>query len=728
MGDDLSTSQQIMQQISDIMSGLSDTVKNIGQTLDVFPEKADQSSAGFEKLTNSAKQTDATIRTVSNSFTDYINKLSGAFGQIKKMTEENSGQVTGLTKVLVDMGAIGISSLTPVSAAFGSMGESAKNSGNIIDKQYSGLIDKMGKTATAVLAHAEANKKAEIGLVGLYAKSGELNAEFDRTQSGIQSLSNLTNQFANQIEATGIATGTTSGETSSYAKMLLTIPGAYNSVIVNSPVGSISTLRAAMTVTKGTTQDFTDVFNVMSQQFKNFGQVGEKPLELMSQMYSVSQSLGLPFENINTIIKKTSDQFRFFGDNTNAALKILSGFAPALKDSGVGPAGIQEIVGHLTDAVDSLDIAQKSFISSQTGGAGGLQGGYQIDLLMQQGKMDEVFSKMQESLKKQFGKIVSLEDAAKSPEAAGQLTKQVAFLRQGPLGKMASSDQEAYKILDAFKAGAKPAVSSPTENRDAFGTALNQGSALQERHNNLLTIASNELDRFASAVGDVDAKLVRDLVGTGNDGKGSMMNETIIKTMDVSKNAESTDQKNTLGGEEVMLQTVGKGLDLVGSAGKNLINGAQNVLSNVLEKSGVSADESKDVSKLIQNQFNPQEPQKEVPKQLVPANNNTTTAPFFRPTNQPQQLTPINDLHRMVNQTNPNIEANAARNNLINMDREKTVNASYKTNGVSKDDKLTIMLKTDDLKEAKVIAIVHGEINKLERKNNNLIHAGFSGE
>lgn len=54
-------------------------------------------------------------------------------------------------------------------------------------------------------------------------------------------------------------------------------------------------------------------------------------------------------------------------------------------------------------------------------------------------------------MKKQMGNIVTLDDAAKSPQAAAQMTKQMAILQQGPMGKFAKDDQSAMRILEAFK-------------------------------------------------------------------------------------------------------------------------------------------------------------------------------------------------------------------------------------------------------------------------------------
>lgn len=708
---DLTDAQGIAQTISDLMSSLTDSVGNITNNLTKVPDMLTASSTGFDKISTSAKQTASSVNIASGSLVDFTNKLSGAFDKMKSLTGESSGQISGLTKVLVDMGAVGAASMLPISSAFSELGENAKGSGNIIDDKYKSIINSVSKVAGAVIAHAEANKKAEIGLVGLYAKAGDLNEAFKRTSSGIESLSDLTNQFANQMEEIGIATGSTTGETADYAKMLLTIPGAYSKVISDSPVGSINLLKAAMTVARGSTQDFKDVFDLMSQQFKNFGQVGKEPLELMSQMYSASQNLGLPFEYINSQVKKTSDQFKFFGDNTSAALKILSGFAPALKESGVGPAGIQEIVGNLTDAVGSLDIAQKSFLSAQTGGAGGLQGGYQIDLLMKQGKMDEVFSKMETALKKQFGKIVSLEDAAKSPEAAGQLTKQVAFMRQGPFGQVAKSDSEAYKILDAFKMGAKPATEKPTEKHDAFVKVLDQGSAMQERHNNLLTIASNNLDRFSSSVGDINHKLVRDMIGTGGDQRGGPMNELIMQRMGEANDNAASEQPNKTGGEDAFIQSFGKGIDLIGKTSESVINSITNGMPDKI-KNNIGKESDKKTAPEIEKSSKDQS-QTVLPSYIQPID---AAAP---------QLTPVNRLQNMITQFNPDAEANATRNNLINSERQKNVNINKNTEtaNMSKDDTLTIILKTDSGKEERLAAKIHGKIKRIEKGET---YQGFS--
>ncbi len=711
MAEDLNTAQQILQQIQDIMSGLSETVGNIGQTLGAVPEVIGQASGGLTTLAQDAKKVEQNVAAATNSFTTYSGQLSKLFDNLKGLSGSSSEAVNELTKGLVNIGSVALSGVVPVSSAFSTLGKSAGDTGDIIDDKYGKIISKLSSVAQGVLLHAEANKKAEIGLVALHAKAGDLNKEFERQTSGIQSLNNLTNEFANQMEAISISTGTTTAETSGYAKTLLAIPGAYSKIISETPVGSINLLQAAMTVASGTTQDFGDVFGIISQQFKNFGQVGKEPLELMSRMYSVSQNLGLPFEYLNTQIKNTSEQFKYFGDNTNASLRILSGFAPALKASGVGPAGISEIVGNLTNAVGSLDIAQKAFLSAQTGGPGGLQGGYQIDLLLQQGKMDEVFKKMEDSLKKQFGKIVTLEEASRSPEAAGQLTKQVAFLKEGPFGKIAQTDAQAFKILEAFKAGAAPKVEEPTVGQDAFSNVMNQGSALQERHNNLLTIASNHLDRFGSAIDDVSGSVLRNLTGTGGEGR---IKEVIAEKTNLSLVNAAQIQPDKTGGAAGVLQSVGKGTTLLGDVAGIMVDSAKGLSESII----------KNTNNISQNQKSGLNPS-QILNELGP----TTTTPFIRPINVAEpNATPIN-FQKTISQIDPSIQANINRNALLTDDKQKNT----KTLGsvTNKDDTLTIMVKSDGVKESQVVAIVRGEIKGVEKKivqnDRNMAHAGFTG-
>jgi hypothetical protein len=144
-----------------------------------------------------------------------------------------------------------------------------------------------------------------------------------------------------------------------------------------------------------------------------------------------------------------------------------------------------------------MDTAQKAFLSSQTGGAGGLRGSFEIDMMMREGNMGEVYKKMEQSLRQQFGgNITTLEEGSQSDTAAAQLEKQKQFLMSGPFGNIVKSADQAYRLLEAFKDSGPGgidinALSKSTEG--ALQEALTVSDEMQSKQVDLLTTLSNDI-------------------------------------------------------------------------------------------------------------------------------------------------------------------------------------------------------------------------------------------
>ncbi len=334
----------------------------------------------------------------------------------------------------------------------------------------------------------------ETSLLALHGSSGDLTKVFTESGASESNLTNLTNEFNNSIVRTAQNTGASIPSIVAFTSSVLKIPELYNNIISTNLSGNISYVEAAMKVARGTTQDYNDVLEVTRNQYENMNIKGQSSLELMSRMYGVSQSLGIPFNYISGQIKSVSEQFKFLGDNTQGALNIIDGLGKKLLDSGLGPKAVQELIGNVVTQLNSLDVAQKSLLSSITGGAGGLQGGFQIDELLAQGKVDEVYKKMEAALKQQFGgKVTTLKEGSESQSAAGQLQKEVSFLTQGPFGALVKSSGEAYKLLESFKSGAAPTQAKTEDQlKEGLNKTVDTGREIDQ-------LQYTELQKIASA-------------------------------------------------------------------------------------------------------------------------------------------------------------------------------------------------------------------------------------
>jgi hypothetical protein len=167
--------------------------------------------------------------------------------------------------------------------------------------------------------------------------------------------------------------------------------------------------------------------------------------------------------------------------------------------------------------VSKLDIAQRTFVSARTGGPGGLQGGYDVALAMREGRMDEVYGKVEETLRDMMGgEIVTLEQAAVDPRAAAQMARQTQMLTTGPLA-IAGSEGEACRVLDAFAKGetgvGKEVIGETPEM--ASVKAITRGNTIQERQASILTDIHNVLAHKKVYVSEEARAEVQERAGLG---------------------------------------------------------------------------------------------------------------------------------------------------------------------------------------------------------------------
>jgi len=461
---------------------------------------------------------------------DMFSKIGSGFTENMKQLAANGGDGWKTVAGVV------ASSQVEISASVTEMANKSQMGGKILSDVYANQLKSVAPVVAKVLAHAEANNKLEGGLISIFGAAGNLSEAFkimgDNTGRNVDILHNLdslTFDYNKRMAETATATGLLPEEVAKYTQSLMTIPGAYSSIA--SIGGSTMTqLEAAIKVSRGTTQNFGEVVKFLDDQYLQFNQTQGESLNTFSEMYQASNDLGFRFSVLKGIVGGVRDSFAMMGDQSASALNILESFTPALKESGLGPEGIAKMVQNLTGAVGSLDTAQKSFLSSQAGGTGGLQGAFQVDLKLKEGKLDEVVGMMQDVLSKQFGgKVVGLEQAAASGADAAQMQKQVALLKGGAFGSVVKSDAEAYKFIELMQKGVRPTDAAVFKEKtaDSMDATMNQSNIIQERQESSMMIANNELVKQTGLLSTIAGGFMRSF--TGNESSAMSGMETLKK-------------------------------------------------------------------------------------------------------------------------------------------------------------------------------------------------------
>lgn len=382
-------------------------------------------------------------------------------------------------------------------------GAVVEEASNAVSKALSGIVDKSKiaselSKGTASFATFAANilKTADNGLRmqhALLQLSSATGGFSDLMDEAGQDLTNMNQLLARQTLLISDANKDTHLGTKvleEYWSQLGQIPNVLKEINVELPGSSrsINILSAAIQMSTGTGRQYKDVLSDLKTATIEFGMSTSEAFSFTAKISELSGKLKAPLEDIQKGLLSTTREFKGFADEGEASARqsssianIMNTYGEALKNTGMTAQASVNLVSQMTSSISKLTIAQKAFLSQQSGGPGGLRGAFNIENMLRKGKTAKVFEMVKAQMQKQFGgNIVSLEDATKSDAAASQLQKQMLMLQKGPLAQFAKTDQEAYRILESFKNIGKDKT-LPTElSQTAAADQINKGKQIQD--------------------------------------------------------------------------------------------------------------------------------------------------------------------------------------------------------------------------------------------------------
>jgi len=371
------------------------------------------------------------------------------------------------------------------------------------------FINSLGGIASKVGDKLDFSTQLNQNFANIAKSSGQFTQYFDTS-----SVDNLKNSYLDlykkvsvyndYIARTSVLQNLRPEETRQYANDLAKIAGGMTNITntISDGKNSFTSLEAVLKIGSATGLGYSETINQIKEKIQQVSNTkfsletdkdkNEQAIKALSQIRNVSDQIKASPEDVNKALTNIQDSFKMTGDVSSAASKIIVGNFQSLRESGLTAQQSLGIIQQMTSSISNLDVAQRAFLSSQTGGPGGLKGAFQIEKLIRDGKLDEVFNKVQQALNKQFGKIVSLDDAASSENAAAQYQKQLTMLTSGPL-KMANNQQEAERILSAMskkQTGSQYMASQNFSTEDAFKKNMMYGQIEAEMSMNPLTQAA----------------------------------------------------------------------------------------------------------------------------------------------------------------------------------------------------------------------------------------------
>ncbi len=435
--------------------------------LKYFDDAADQSRGVLNLMGIVADKSSAAMKYFKDT-------ISESFDALNSKADLTTGQMMKLSAAFTGIGAVGdpfkgiarSDSLNTIGDQIGAMIKGLDDNSLLQFVEKAGIklpagLDLAGDALKKFVVNMATNADSATHMEDIYTRGAAATGELGsvHVQAGVH-LEHMNKIIADQremMEKAGDATGSTSEQMASYYDKIRLVPGALKemSEADKSAIGGVDILTATIRLARGTSMEYTDVVNDMHEAVRNYNATIPEAMKFTSQISEISQRYGVELKDVQNELVATSQAMKMFGNESEGAAEIMNHYIGALKSTGLSGAVASDIVGNMTRQIGQLSLAQKAFLSAQSGGPGGLQGAFNIDnMLRQKDGLQKVFEMTKNQMTKMMGgHLVSVKEAAESPQAAGQLTKQIMMLKQGPLGQFARTDQEAERIIEAFKSG-----------------------------------------------------------------------------------------------------------------------------------------------------------------------------------------------------------------------------------------------------------------------------------
>lgn len=421
-----------------VLDNFNNKITQVKSSLATNQSLTEQQTTAFGLLSTAVLGTRKAFDNLSNIDTSSLNTFSGQINDLQRTILQDSSLGT-----MAEKATALATELTKIGVPADKVKEILKGGASAVFSYASSLAES-----------ADNGLRLQNAYIQLSAATGNLNDIYAAAGPNLSKINLLLSQQQKLVTDSSTATGVSAETVSQYYSQLASVPKALtaNVVGISGTTEKTGMLTAAIRVATGSGRSFSDVVDDMRTAFRNYNITGEDALKFTTRISEISNRFGIELTEVRETLRTTSNEFKIFGNEAEGAANIYNSYLGALQSTGISGSAAIDVVKGMVDGIKNLGIAQKGFLSAQTGGAGGLMGAFQIEKELREGKIDKVFDRVRQSLGKQFGSIVTLEEASQSSAAAAQLTKQIQILRSGALGSFAKDDQSAIRVLEAFKA------------------------------------------------------------------------------------------------------------------------------------------------------------------------------------------------------------------------------------------------------------------------------------
>jgi len=477
---------------------LNDGLGKLGISFEALDTMTTKQAAGFGALSTTILGSKEAFTSLANVDTS---RLLTFTGQIKDMQEIlKQSPVYRLLKKELDDVTDAAARMTDKVA-----GERLVKAAANKLKEFTSVVS---DSAMAMLTGADNALRLQNAMYQLTMQAGDskdlfqgIDGLFGGMSSGFENVGDVMTQFNTVLEQGSAALGGNQELAAKYMAEINRMPGGFRAIIAPLKIGSDQTniLTASIQYAVGAGRKQEDVFSDMSKAMSEYSVSGGDALRFSARMSEVSESLGAQFKDVQSALHGAIDEFKTFVNKGADAQAMTQGMADSMKNYvqelvavGVPAQNAIEMFKNYSSRIKDMTLGQQAFLSTMSGGGGGLRGALKVQEDIAKGNFDKIRGEVESTIKRLSGPLITREEAMKTEAGSAQYVRQMQILQQGPLGSMAKSQGDADSLIRALKEGGKLPSSGKTPEQSLQDT-MTRGQEWQKGSYTELTKVNTNL-------------------------------------------------------------------------------------------------------------------------------------------------------------------------------------------------------------------------------------------
>lgn len=457
--------------VTQAFGALDNGLRKLGVSFASLDTMTTEQSAGFGALTTSILGAKEAFTQLNGIDTERLVTFGGQVNQLFEIIKKGPG-----TSLATD--------------AISKIMEVMKKGGATADMMSSALAGlKQGSVAiaSAFLTSADNSLRLQNAMMQATIQAGNSKELFqgipkllDGVGDGFENLGLATKFYTQELENATAALGGNQDLAMKYMVEINRMPGGYKALIAPLKIAQTETdiLTASIQFATGAGRKQEEVFEDMKKAMTEYSISGGDALRFSARISEVADNVGAQFKDVQSALHSVADEFKMFVNKGADATKMTQGMADSMRSYvseltsvGVPVQNAIEMFKNYSSQMKGMTIGQQAFLSTMSGGPGGLRGALQVQDDLAKGNFEKIRRQVEQTIRKTSGPLITREEGMRSEAAAAQYTRQVQVLQQGPLGGMAKTPAEADSLIRAMKEG-KPIEPKKTAEQTLSDTML----------------------------------------------------------------------------------------------------------------------------------------------------------------------------------------------------------------------------------------------------------------